>query len=84
MKPDILVLLKTIAQVYRMQQPGSGSMCFIMDMLLLAQPQKCPLLLSGEDDQLLVNFKEFLVNFLRTVRASLQGLFRSVLVCMIT
>jgi hypothetical protein len=48
-------------------------MYFIMDMLVLAQPQNCPFLLSGEDDRLLLNFKEFLVKCLRGVTAGLQG-----------
>lgn len=78
MKPSILVVLKAVAQTYCAQ--SSAPRDFFMEMLVLALPQCCPMLLSGEDDELLVNLKEFLIDYLRKVRAGLQGQLQQVLV----
>jgi hypothetical protein len=76
LKPDILVLLKALGQV---DQSHYTAINFIIDMLTLAQPQNCPLLLSGEENQLLNSFKDFLLNLLKKMKSSLQGKLQLVL-----
>ena len=79
LKPDILLLLRHVSQVYKQ----ATSVKFIVDLLILAQPQNCPLLLSGEENRLLARFKEFLVSFLRNARPRLRRLLQKVLVCIV-
>lgn len=76
LKPDILVLLKAHAACIQ----HFRSTDFFMNLLILAQPQSCPTLLSSEGNELLDNLKDFLVDYLQNVRAALQGQLRSVLV----
>jgi hypothetical protein len=76
LKPDILALVRDIGQVQTQQ---NATLSFFIDVLTLAQPQNCPLLLSDKDDLLLTSFKEFLLNLLEHMKDSLQQNLQAVL-----
>ena len=70
-------MLKSIANsCYELR----GRPNFFLDLLVLAQPQCCPALLSGDGNELLVALKEFLIDYLRNVRTGLQGHFKNAMV----